>query len=538
MKSEDEHSFLIGCGPAGESTANAEAMGFKACNLWHIARLGLPVPPAFVLGTEYCRDYFRRGRKAPDGLRDILAANIHYIEQASGLVFGGIRKPLLVSVRSGAPVSMPGMLDTILDVGLNEQTLRGLVRMTGNPRMAWDSYRRLVRCFAEIAHHCPAAEFDAAEAEHVRLFGLNDIGEMDFQQLATLTTAYQDVFEGHTGGGFPQNPIEQLTAAIVAVWESWASQKAIEYRRLHALPDDLGTAVTVQRMVFGNAGGASGSGVAFTRNPATGENQIYLDFIFNVQGEDLVSGRAAAADTALLADVLPETYKEIVKVARALEREFRDLQEIEFTVENGRLFILQTRTGKRTPWAALRIATELVAEGQIEPHEALARLSAIDLDSIRRTRLESVEDERVLCRATAAGFGVASGCIALDSDSARSIAQQGKSVILVRENPSTADIAGIAAAAGLLTTGGGRTSHAAVVARQMNKVCLVGCDALSVDLDRRRCSIGGRIFNEGDVISLDGDSAHVLAGEAKVVVEKPLAWLAEVARWQSEEVAR
>jgi pyruvate,orthophosphate dikinase len=291
-------------------------------------------------------------------------------------------------------------------------------------------------------------------------------------------------------------------------------------------------------MVFGNAGGASGSGVAFTRNPATGENQIYLDFIFNVQGEDLVSGRAAAADTALLADVLPETYKEIVKVARALEREFRDLQEIEFTVENGRLFILQTRTGKRTPWAALRIATELVAEGQIEPHEALARLSAIDLDSIRRTRLESVEDERVLCRATAAGFGVASGCIALDSDSARSIAQQGKSVILVRENPSTADIAGIAAAAGLLTTGGGRTSHAAVVARQMNKVCLVGCDALSVDLDRRRCSIGGRIFNEGDVISLDGDSAHVLAGEAKVVVEKPLAWLAEVARWQSEEVAR
>ncbi len=536
MTTEGEQIFLIGCGPAAEPTTSAEVIGFKAYNLWRIARLGFPVPPAFVLGTEYCRDYFRRGRTAPNGLRDLLVANIRHIEQASGLVFGGTRKPLLVSVRSGAAVSMPGMLDTILDVGLNKQTLRGLVRMTGNSRLAWDSYRRLVQAFAEIVHHCPVGEFHAVVAEHLRLWELKDVGEMDFQQLATLIKAYQDLFESHTGGGLPQNPIEQLEAAIIAVWESWCSEKAIECRRLNALPDDLGTAVTVQRMVFGNAGGPSGSGVGFTRNPATGENQIFLDFIFSVQGEDLVSGRADAADTAVLADALPDTYKEIVKVARALEREFRDLQEIEFTVENGNLFILQTRTGKRTPWAALRIATELVTEGFIEPQEALAQLSAVDLDGIQRVRLESVEDERVLCRATAAGLGVASGCIALDSDSARSLAKQGKSVILVRENPSTADFAGSAAAAGLLTAVGGRTSHAAVVARQMNKVCLVACDALSVDLDRRRCSIGGRSLDEGDVISLDGDSGNVLAGAAKVVVEKPLAWLAEVARWRSAQV--
>jgi pyruvate,orthophosphate dikinase len=534
VASLDEQILLIGCGPAGESAASPEVIGFKAYNLWRMARLGLPVPPAFVLGTEYCRDYFRRGRKAPDDLRDLLAANIRHVEKASGLVFGGIRQPLLVSVRSGAPVSMPGMLDTVLDVGLNDQTLRGMVRMTGNPRVAWDSYRRLVQSFAETVRRCPGGDFDAVCAQQLRLFRLQDVGEMDFRQLATLAKAYRALFEGHTGGGFPQNPIEQLEAAVVAVWESWFSQRAIEYRRLNELPDDLGTAVTVQRMVFGNAGSASGSGVGFTRDPSTGENRIYLDFIFNVQGEDLVSGRVDAAETALLADALPETYGAIVKVARTLEREFRGLQEFELTVENGHLFLLQTRTGKCTPWAALRIATEMVAEGIIDPGEALARLSAIDLAGIRRARVESVEQERVLCRATTAGFGVANGSIALDSDSARSMAREGKSVILVRENTSTADIAGIAAATGLLTAVGGRTSHAAVVARQLNKVCLVSCDALSIDLDRRRCSIGDEVLREGDVISLDGDSGRVFAGEVEVVVEKPLAWLAEVASWRSE----
>ena len=537
MMGVNEQTLSIGCGPAAqESAAQTEVIGFKAYNLWRIARLGLPVPPAFVLGTEFCHEYFRRGRETPDGLREVLTAKIRHIEQASGLVFGGARKPLLVSVRSGAPVSMPGMLETVLDVGLNDQTLRGLVRTTGNPRGAWDSYRRLVQSFAEIVHRCPTGEFEAICAEHLRLCGLEQVSEMDFQQLATLTNAYQHLFEDRTGAAFPQNPIEQLEAAVAAVWESWSSSKAVEYRRLNDLSDHLGTAVTVQRMVFGNAGGASGSGVGFTRDPSTGENRLYLDFVFNVQGEDVVSGRIDAADTALLVDAFPETYKEIVTVARTLEREFRDLQEFEYTVENGHLFILQTRSGKRTPWAALRIATELVTEGIIDAGEALQRLGAIDLDGIQRTRIESVDDQRVLCRATAASCGVASGCIALDSESAQAMANQGRQAILVRETTSTADIAGIAAAAGILTAVGGRTSHAAVVARQMNKVCLVCCDALSVDLEHRRCSIGDTVFNEGAVISLDGDSGQVISGEAKVVVEKPLAWLAEVARWRREAV--
>ena len=528
---QDNDVLLIGCGPAGERAASAEVFGFKACNLWRIARLGLPVPPAFVLGTGYCRGYFRNQRKAPGDLRDLLATNVRHLEQASGLVFGGIRKPLLVSVRSGAAVSMPGMLETVLNVGLNDQTLRGLVRMTGSPRVAWDSYRRLVQSYAEIVHHCPAREFDAACSEQLRLFGLERPGEMDFHQVMILTKVYQDLFEKLTGYAFPQNPIEQLEAALLAVWESWSSHKAAEYRRLNALPDDPGTAVTVQRMVFGNAGGASGAGVGFTRDPATGENRIYLDYMFDVQGEDLVSGRANAADIALLAEALPEIYKEIAQVARTLEREFRDLQEFEFTVENARLFMLQTRSGKRTPWAALRIAIEQVGEGLVAPAEALAQLNGIDLDGITRARIESVEQGRVLCHATTAGFGVASGSIALDPESAQSMARQGRGVILVRESTATADIAGIAAAQGLLTAAGGRTSHAAVVARQMNKVCLVGCDALSVDLARRRCSIGGKLFDEGEVISLDGETGQVIAGEVKVIVEKPAAWLAEVAGW-------
>ena len=534
MTHPSDSIFLIGCSGAGEAATSAEAIGFKAFNLWRIARLGLPVPPAFTLGTEYCRQYFRRGRRAPDGFRELLASNIRHLEQSSGLIFGGVRKPLLVSVRSGAPVSMPGMLDTVLDVGLNEQTLRGLVRMTGNPRVAWDSYRRLVQAFGEIVHHRPTSEFDTVCAEQVRLLGLEHVADMDFRQLADLTKAYRELFEDRTGGGFPQPPIEQLEAAVVAVWESWTSEKAVAYRRLNGIPDDIGTAVTVQRMVFGNAAGASGSGVGFTRDPASGENRIYLDFIFNAQGEDLVSGCADAADIALLADAFPSIYAEIVRVARALEREFRDLQEFEFTIENGRVFILQTRSGKRTPWAALRIAVELVAEGIIESDEALARLSAMDLDDITRTRIESIADDRLLGCATTAGLGVASGCIALDAELARSMANQGKSVILVRHTASTADIAGIAVASGLLTAVGGRTSHAAVVARQLNKVCLVGCSALSVDLDRRRCSIGARAFSEGDIISLDGDSGQVFAGEAKVVVEKPVEWLAIVAGWRRE----
>jgi pyruvate,orthophosphate dikinase len=528
----DRQVFLIGCGPQSANEATADAAGFKAYNLWRMQRIGLPVPPAFVLGTGFCRAYFSAHRKAPPGLRALLAAHIRELEAASGLGFGSDRKPLLVSVRSGAPVSMPGMMETILDVGMNDATVRGMLRLTGNPRLAWDSYRRLIQSFAEVAHGCPASAFDRALGARVAESGLGAAHELDFQSLQAVTRDYLRIFEELTGKRFPQDPLEQLETAVIGVWASWAADKAAAYRRLNGLAEDLGTAVTVQRMVYGNAGGTSGAGVAFTRDPATGEHSLYLDFIFNAQGEDVVSGRRSAPDSQRLAEVLPQSHHEILKVARLLEQEFRDMQEFEFTIQDGELFVLQTRSGKSTSWAALRIAVEQADEGLIGIKEALERAATLDLDRIGRTRIARASGTRLLCKAVPAGIGVALGEIVLDPARVAEVAAAGRPVILVRENTATEDIIGIAAAAGILTAAGGRTSHAAVVARQLNKVCLVGCNALTVDLANRRCSIAGEWFCEGDPLCLDGLSGEVLVGAAQIETELPVEYLARLAQWR------
>jgi pyruvate,orthophosphate dikinase len=411
--------------------------------------------------------------------------------------------------------------------------VHALLRLTGNPRLAWDSYRRLVQSFAEIVYGCGAGRFDALVVGELERHGLGDVRELDFHSLERLTRANLDLFEEIAGRPFPQPPLEQLEAAVAAVFDSWARPKAAEYRRLNAISDDLGTAVTVQRMVYGNAGGTSGAGVAFTRDPATGENRVYLDFLFNAQGEDIVSGRASAGDATALGSVLPEVERELVAVAQRLEREFRDLQEFEFTVQDGRLFLLQTRAGKRAPWAALRIAVEQAAEGLITPSEASARLDGLDLGSIERLRIDDEGTARCLARGVAASPGIASGAIALDPEAARRAAAAGQPAILVRDRTKTEDIAGIAAAAGLLTGAGGRTSHAAVVARHMGKVCIVGCEPLEIDLGDRRCAIGGEWLREGETISLDGNTGDVYPGAVRVMVEKPAEWLAQVARWKA-----
>ncbi len=522
--------FTIG-GPQG-APADAREMGFKAHNLARMARVGLPVPPAFVLGTGFCRDFFKRGRKLPPDIRELLGANIRRLEGATGLALGSERRPLLVSVRSGAPISMPGMMETLLDVGLTEKTLRGMLRSTGNPRLVWDSYRRLVQSFAEIVHGCKAQAFDAIVDRHVRSAGVVGRQELDYRSLAEVTRESLAMFETLTGKPFPQDPIEQLEAAVGSVLESWHSAKAREYRRLNNLDDDLGTAVTIQRMVFGNAGGTSGAGVAFTRDPASGENSLYMDFLFDAQGEDIVSGRRPLGGAMRLDDLLPGVFRQLQEARHVLEGEFLDAQEIEFTVENGTLFLLQTRTAKRTPWAALRIAVEQVREGLIDRAAALDRLKGLDLDDIHEARLSTVDGARMLCHADSAGLGMASGAIVLDSAAATRAAAAGQDVILVREETSTDDIAGLAVARGYLTALGGRTSHAAVVARQLDKVCLVGCGELLVDLAARRCSISGEWLNEGDIISLDGGSGRVFAGAAQSVIEKPTAYLAEVAGWR------
>jgi pyruvate,orthophosphate dikinase len=526
-----EEVFVVAEGADPRETP--EVMGFKAYSLLRMARIGLPVPAAFVLGTTFCRDYFQRGGRLAAGFRDLLAQNIRRIESSSGTGFGSSRRPLLVSVRSGAAVSMPGMMDTVLNVGLCEGVLRGMLRMTGNPRLVWDSYRRLIESFAEVVAGCSKEPYQAAVTQCLRRERLERARDLDFKTLEQLAADYLDIYLEQTGHAFPQDPLDQLEAAVQAVFRSWQSTRAAAYRRMAGIDDALGTAVTVQRMVFGNSGGTSGAGVAFTRNPATGENELYMDFASNAQGEDVVSGRHALHEPDVLADILPRAFEAILAVRAKLEREFGDAQEFEFTVQDGRPYLLQTRNGKRTPFAALRVAVEQVREGLIEPREALARLAGIDLAAIRDVRV-AADPSAALCRAVPASVGVATGEIALDCARAAERAAAGAAVILVRADIATEDIIGIDSARGVLTVAGSRTSHAAVVARQLDRVCLVGCEALRVDMQARLCTIGGRVFREGELLTLDGRAGRVFAGAVEAVNEVPREYLDEVARWRGE----
>ena len=525
--------FGIGIAHAGAVPGDAGGMGFKAFNLQRMAAAGMPVPQAFVLGTDWCRLHERAPGLARQSIRVALGEWTRRLEQACGLAFGGERKPLLVSVRSGAPVSMPGMMDTVLNIGLCDRTVRGLLRLTGNPRLVWDSYRRLVQQYAQVVHGAGGAAFEALAAAAVARSGVAGARDLDFESLGKLLAENLELFADVAGTPFPQDPREQLEAATVAVFDSWRSARAREYRRLHAIDDAMGTAVTVQRMVFGNAGGTSGSGVGFTRDPATGENRLYLDFLFNAQGEDVVSGRHPVTDTARLPVALPEVAQRLEELRHALEATFGDAQEFEYTVQDGRLYLLQSRTAKRTPWAALRIAVEQVREGLATPAQALARLDGIDLAAIERRRVAD-EGEAPLAHAEPASIGLAVGAIALDAKACERLAARGEPAILVRTDTSTDDIAGIATAAGVLTARGGRTSHAAVVARQMGKVCLVGCAALRVDEKARVIMLGTRTLREGETICLDAERGRVLEGEPEVVVERPEGLLSEVARWRAD----
>jgi pyruvate,orthophosphate dikinase len=507
-------------------------VGNKAANLIRLSRLGLPVPPGFVLGTGLCRGYFERGGRLPEGFRERLAVELRQLENATGSFFGSVRRPLLLAVRSGAPVSMPGMMETVLDVGVNDAVVQGLIRRTGNPRLAWDCYRRLVESYGEVVLGCPAPGFEEIVERAVRAAGVDGVHELEASALERVTAEALERLRAASGEPFPQDPWAQLEGAVEAVLRSWRSDRARAYRRAHGLGDELGTAVTVQAMVFGNAGATSGSGVGFTRDPSTGADELYLDFAFNAQGEDVVSGRQALADARSLARLLPGVEAELRRVKTVLEGELGDLQDFEFTVQAGQLYLLQTRAGKRTPWAALRIAVDLVKEGVIDPETALERLADLDLGRLERRRLADADRQPLAC-ATGAGVGVAVGRVALDPGRAVEMAGAGAPVILVRRDTSTADYEGMAAAEGILTRVGGRTSHAAVVARQLGKVCLVGCRELELDDRHRRCRIAGRDLTEGDQLSLDGDGGRVYAGAVPVVRERPEEALAEVERWRS-----
>ncbi len=517
--------------PAG----GKEVVGNKAWNLMRMAKAGLPVPPGFVLPTEWCRLH-RAGRLQPDALRRTLDIGIARLEAATGLGFGASRRPLLVSVRSGAAASMPGMMETVLDIGLNPQTIDGLTLHTGNPRLGWDSYRRLLAGYAEVVAGLKVAPFDALEAAALAAGDAAGVGELDHAALRALVRSMLARYRELAGAAFPEDPREQLTQAVLAVLRSWDAPKAAAYRRLNGIDDGAGTAVTVQTMVYGNADGLSGSGVGFTRNPATGAHEFYFDFQFAGQGEDVVAGRQAIGDAGRLARVLPQVWTELREACARLEALFGDAQDFEFTVQSRRLFLLQTRRAKRTDWAALRMAVDLVAEGILTREDALASLQGVALERIVRSRFQPPLPAP-LAHAVVAGFGVASGVIALDSDTAARMAEGDEPVILVRRDIATSDIDGLACAAGVLTALGGRTSHGAVVARQLGKVCLVSCPGLAIDLARRTCRIGGQELREGEPLSLDGNDGAVYRGAFAVVTDRPESELAVVSAWR-EPVAQ
>ncbi len=504
-------AFMIGCDALG-GVAPPEQIGFKAHNLARMAALGLPVPPAFVLGTRWCA---RQSELCSSMWRNGLNA----LERKTGLQFGDARRPLLLSVRSGAPVSMPGMMESLLNIGLCDTTLPGMVRLTGNPRLAWDSYRRLIASYGEIVRGISAEAFAVDRASLPE----SDDSALDFAQLRKLAEAHLLTFRRECGKAFPQDPATQLAEAIVAVYASWHSPKACEYRKMRQIADRPGTAVTVQRMVFGNAGGISGAGVGFSRDPSSGAPAPWVDFMFDAQGEDVVSGRRNAAGQPELATVAPRVWAELVEAGNQLENAFGDMQDFEFTVEDGQLFLLQTRNGKRTPQAAARIALDLCESGVIDAREALRRTAGLDEAALAVTRLAS-DDGRPdvpLAMANSASNGIATGEVALDEAHAKRRHDAGARVILVRRDAETADIAALDIAAGMLTRHGARTSHAAVVARSLGKVCLVGCESMHIDLEARRATFGGKAVAEGELLTIDGNTGQVHRGALRAIAEVP-----------------
>jgi pyruvate,orthophosphate dikinase len=537
----DFRVVLIG-GPQAETDVSVDEVGNKAFNLWRMHALGLRVPPALVLGTSACNYVLQSPSAVAEAAHAKLPADVqlalqHALTQLEGVAgarFGDARNPLLLSVRSGAAVSMPGMMETLLNVGLCDATLPGFVRRCGNPRLAWDAYRRLVATYGEVVLGIEGQAFERVTQQ--QLGNERDERTLDFAQLRELTRSYLALIAEHDVAGFPQDPLVQLERAVLAVFRSWQSNKAIEYRKLNHIDERIGTAVTVQTMVFGNAGGSSGAGVGFSRNPINGEPQPWVDFMFNAQGEDVVSGRRSAQGHDELAEVLPTVWADLREAAQRIERAFADMQDFEFTVQEAQLYMLQARNGKRTPLAAARIALDLHDEGLLSVEETRQRLAKVREDDLAVARVvldggspaESPSSEpagsaavKALAEAAAACAGVVSGEIALDEAKARERHAAGATVILLRQDAETSDIAALEAAVGLLTSRGARTSHAAVVARQLGKVCLVGCAALEIDLAHRQVRLGEAELREGDVIALDGNEGKVYLGAVRVVKEVP-----------------
>ncbi|KJS15327.1 MAG: pyruvate phosphate dikinase [Peptococcaceae bacterium BRH_c4b] len=494
-----------------------ELLGGKGANLAEMTNIGLPVPQGIIITTDACKEFYTVGRQFPPGMEDQVREKIKVLEERAGKKLGDPGNPLLVSVRSGAPISMPGMMDTVLNLGLNDDTVLGLSRATGNPRFAMDCYRRFLNMFGDVVLGIEHHRFERileGQKEKCKVTYDNQLEAEDWQE---VIEEYKKLIEREIKRPFPQDPMEQMFMAIYAVFNSWNNDRAIVYRKINKISDDLGTAVNVQLMVFGNMGNDCGTGVAFTRNPSTGENLLYGEYLINAQGEDVVAGIRTPQPIATLKDEMPAIYKQFEDICQLLEKHYRNMQDIEFTIERGKLYMLQTRTGKRTTHAAIKIAVEMMHQGLITKEEAIVRIEPAQLDQLLHRRIDPNAKLEVIAKGLPASPGAACGKVVFDSDEAERLGNEGEKLILVRTETTPDDIHGIVAAQGVLTSRGGMTSHAAVVARGMGKPCVCGCEALRLDYEANQFTVGQLVVKSGDIISVDGSTGRVMLGQVPMI---------------------
>lgn len=542
--------YYFGSGKAEGGADMKLLLGGKGAGLAEMTNLGLPVPPGITITTEVCKEYFENGHQFPEGMWKEVLSGLSRMEKEIGKKFGDKENPLLVSVRSGAPISMPGMMDTILNLGLNDETVEGLAKSTNNERFAWDSYRRFIQMFGNVVMGIPHDKFEELIDQKKKQVGAKEDVDLTTEDLKDLVKQFKNLIKEETGKEFPQDVYEQLRMAVRAVFESWNNPRAIKYREINKIPEDYGTAVNIVAMVFGNMGNSSGTGVAFTRNPSTGENIFYGEYLKNAQGEDVVAGirtpqpitkaQKTSSEQISLEEEFPEVYKQLEDVRNKLEKHYRDMQDIEFTIENGKLWILQTRTGKRTARAAVKVAVDMVKEGLITKEEALLRVDPSMINQLlhpaidEKDREKAIAEGRLIAKGLPASPGAVSGKVLFSADEAVELAGAGENVILVRHETSPEDIHGMHAAEGILTSRGGMTSHAAVVARGMGKTCIVGAESIQVDYENQEFRAGNVVVKKGDIITIDGARGEVFLGEIKTIPAQISGEFKEFMNWADE----
>ena len=529
-----KYVYLFAAGQTEGTGKMKDLLGGKGSGLAEMTNAGMPVPPGFTITTEACNAYYTAGEQFPEGMWDQALAALAKVEAATGKKFGGSDNPLLVSVRSGAKFSMPGMMDTVLNLGLNDETRVALARMTNNERFSWDAYRRFIQLFGKIVLGIDSEKFEHVFDAYKKQLGVKGDTEVGEETLAKVVADFKAIVKKETGNPFPTDPLDQVKHAIKAVFASWNGRRAKDYRRINKIDDNLGTAVNVQTMVFGNMGEDSGTGVAFTRDVSTGEKVLYGEYLQNAQGEDVVAGTRTPKKIAQLHEEMPEMYNQFVELANRLERHYKDVQDMEFTIERGKLYMLQTRNAKRTGAAAVRVAVEMVEEGVIDKATAIQRVEPAQLDQLLHPMIDPKANVNVIATGLPASPGAASGTAVFDPDEAEEMAKDGKKVILVRTETSPEDFHGMVAAQAILTSRGGMTSHAAVVARGMGKCCVAGCDQVVVDYANQQFTVGDITVKKGDSITLDGSTGRVITGEVPLIKPEISGHFKTLMEWVNE----